>query len=129
MQFNPSGGARSNAVLHRQGDLQIPVEHGRELAACIPDAKFIEYPGGDHTYATGDVEAGSATSKSHHGASREFLADFERVLATVLFRISSFDRAAPHDGRRAWRNLLDRHDELALQVVEKHRGTLIKSTG
>jgi class 3 adenylate cyclase len=28
-----------------------------------------------------------------------------------------------------WRQLLDRHDQLAKEVIEKHRGTLIKSTG
>ena len=118
-------------VLHRQGDLQIPVEHGRELAACIPDAKFIEYPGGDHTYATGDVEAVLGDIEEFITGHRESSSlDFERVLATVLFTdIVDSTRSATTMGDRAWRNLLDRHDELALQVVEKHRGTLIKSTG
>ena len=118
-------------VLHRQGDLQIPVEHGRELAACIPDAKFIEYPGGDHTYATGDVEAVLGDIEEFITGHRESSSlDFERVLATVLFTdIVDSTRSATTMGDRAWRKLLDRHDELALQVVEKHRGTLIKSTG
>jgi len=118
-------------VLHRQGDLQIPVEHGRELAACIPDAKFIEYPGGDHTYATGDVEAVLGDIEEFITGHRESSSlDFERVLATVLFTdIVDSTRSAATMGDRAWRKLLDRHDELALQVVEKHRGTLIKSTG
>ena len=31
-------------VLHNKCDLQVPVE-GRELAACIPSPKLIEYPG------------------------------------------------------------------------------------
>jgi pimeloyl-ACP methyl ester carboxylesterase len=44
-------------VLHRQKDIVIPVDLGRELAAKIHDAKFIEYPGGDHAFFTGDVEA------------------------------------------------------------------------
>ena len=118
-------------VLHRQGDLQIPVEHGRELAACIPDAKFIEYPGGDHTYATGDVEAVLGDIEEFITGHRESSSlDFERVLATVLFTdIVDSTRSATTMGDRAWRKLLDRHDELALQVVEKHRGALIKSTG
>ena len=118
-------------VLHRQGDLQIPVEHGRELAACIPDAKFIEYPGGDHTYATGDVEAVLGDTEEFITGHRESSSlDFERVLATVLFTdIVDSTRSASTMGDRAWRKLLDRHDELALQVVEKHRGALIKSTG
>jgi pimeloyl-ACP methyl ester carboxylesterase len=44
-------------VLHRQKDVVIPVDLGRELAAQIHDAKFIEYPGEDHVFFTGDVEA------------------------------------------------------------------------
>jgi pimeloyl-ACP methyl ester carboxylesterase len=118
-------------VLHRQGDLQIPVEHGRELAACIPDAKFIEYPGGDHTYATGDVEAVLGDIEEFVTGHRESSSlDFERVLATVLFTdIVDSTRSAATMGDQAWRRLLDSHDQLAIQTVEKHRGTLVKSTG
>jgi pimeloyl-ACP methyl ester carboxylesterase len=118
-------------VLHRQGDLQIPVEHGRELAACIPDAKFIEYPGGDHTYATGDVEAALGDIEEFITGHREgSSSDFERVLATVLFTdIVDSTRSAATMGDQAWRRMLDSHDQLAIQTVEKHRGTLVKSTG
>ena len=35
-------------VLHRKTDRMIPAERGRELAAKIPGAKYIEYPDGDH---------------------------------------------------------------------------------
>jgi pimeloyl-ACP methyl ester carboxylesterase len=118
-------------VLHRQGDLQIPVERGRELAASIPDAKFIEYPGGDHTYATGDVEAVLGDIEEFITGHRESSSlDFERVLATVLFTdIVDSTRSAATMGDQAWRRLLDSHDQLAIQTVEKHRGTLVKSTG
>jgi pimeloyl-ACP methyl ester carboxylesterase len=118
-------------VLHRQGDLQIPVEHGRELAARIPDAKFIEYPGGDHTYATGDVEAVLGDIEEFITGHRESSSlDFERVLATVLFTdIVDSTRSAAAMGDQAWRRMLDSHDQLAIQTVEKHRGTLVKSTG
>ena len=118
-------------VLHNQGDVQVPVERGRELAACIPEAKLIEYPGGDHLFTTGDVEAALGDIEEFITGHRESSSsDSERVLATVLFTdIVDSTRSAATMGDRAWRKLLDRHDELALQVVEKHRGTLIKSTG
>jgi pimeloyl-ACP methyl ester carboxylesterase len=118
-------------VLHNQGDVQVPVERGRELAACIPEAKLIEYPGGDHLFTTGDVEAALGDIEEFITGHRESSSsDSERVLATVLFTdIVDSTRSAAAMGDRAWRKLLDRHDELALQVVEKHRGTLIKSTG
>jgi class 3 adenylate cyclase len=119
-------------VLHRHGDMQIPVEHGRDLAARIPGARFIEYPGNDHTpyfgsdheELLGDIEE---FMTGHRDSSP---GDIDRVLATVLFTdIVDSTRRAAETGDRAWRKLLDSHDELALQVVEKHRGTLIKSTG
>jgi class 3 adenylate cyclase len=118
-------------VLHNQGDVQVPVEHGRELAACIPDAKLIEYPGGDHIFTTGDVDAVLGDIEEFVTGHRESSSsDFERVLATVLFTdIVDSTRSAAAVGDQAWRRLLDSHDQLAIQTVERHRGTLVKSTG
>jgi pimeloyl-ACP methyl ester carboxylesterase len=118
-------------VLHNQGDVQVPVEHGRELAACIPDAKLIEYPGCDHIFTTGDVEATLGDIEEFITGHRESSSsDLERVLATVLFTdIVDSTRSAATMGDQAWRRLLDNHDQLAIQTIEKHRGTLVKSTG
>jgi pimeloyl-ACP methyl ester carboxylesterase len=118
-------------VLHNQGDVQVPVEHGRELAACIPDAKLIEYPGGDHIFTTGDVEAALGDIEEFITGHRESSSsDLERVLTTVLFTdIVDSTRSAATMGDQAWRRLLDNHDQLAIQTIEKHRGTLVKSTG
>ena len=119
-------------VLHRHGDMQIPVQQGRDLAAGIPGARFIEYAGNDHTpYFGGDHEELLGDIEEfitgHRDSSPE---DIDRVLATVLFTdIVDSTRRAAETGDRAWRKLLDHHDELALQIVEKHRGILIKSTG
>jgi class 3 adenylate cyclase len=118
-------------VLHNQGDVQVPVEKGRELAACIPDAKLIEYPGGDHMFTTGDVEAALGDIEEFITGHRESSSsDLERVLATVLFTdIVDSTRSAATMGDQAWRRVLDNHDQLAIQTIEKHRGTLVKSTG
>jgi pimeloyl-ACP methyl ester carboxylesterase len=118
-------------VLHNQGDVQVPVEKGRELAACIHDAKLIEYPGGDHMFTTGDGEAALGDIEEFITGHRESSSsDLERVLATVLFTdIVDSTRSAATMGDQAWRRLLDNHDQLAIQTIEKHRGTLVKSTG
>jgi pimeloyl-ACP methyl ester carboxylesterase len=118
-------------VLHNQGDVQVPVERGRELAARIPGAKLIEYPGGDHMFSTGDVEAALGDIEEFITGHRESSSsDFERVLATVLFTdIVDSTRSAAAMGDQAWRRMLDSHDQLAIQTVERHRGTLVKSTG
>lgn len=118
-------------VLHRTTDAQISVKLGRDLASQIPGARYIEYPTGDHMYFMGDVEA-------LHGDIEEFItghresqeADLERILATVLFTdIVDSTRSAAEKGDQTWRRLLDSHDQLAKQMVEKHRGILVKSTG
>ena len=54
----------------------------------------------------------------------------ERVLATVLFTdIVDSTRVAAELGDRQWRQVLDRHDQLARREVERWRGRYIKSTG
>jgi DNA-binding CsgD family transcriptional regulator len=43
-------------VLHRRRDAAVPIENGRYLAAHIPNAKFVELPGVEHTYFLGDQQ-------------------------------------------------------------------------
>ena len=56
--------------------------------------------------------------------------DTNRVLATVLFTdlVDSTGRAVEL-GDRAWRELIDRHDELARSEVARWTGQFVKSTG
>jgi class 3 adenylate cyclase/pimeloyl-ACP methyl ester carboxylesterase len=118
-------------VLHRRSDALVPVERGRELAAQIPGAKYIEYPDGDHAFWTGDVEALFGDIKEFVTGDRESSAfDLERVLATVLFTdIVDSTRSAAAMGDQQWSRLLESHNQMARQLVEKHRGNLVKSTG
>lgn len=118
-------------VLHRLGDATVPVELGRNLAAQIPNAKLIEYPGVDHAFWCGDTEALLGDIEEFVTGHRDSSpTDLERVLATVLFTdIIDSTRSAATMGDQAWRRLLDNHDQLAKQVVEKHRGALVKTTG
>ncbi len=54
----------------------------------------------------------------------------DRVLATILFTdiVGSTARASDL-GDRAWRDVLDRHDEISLAEVSRWHGRLVKSTG
>jgi len=118
-------------VLHRQTDALISTERGCELAAQIPDAEFIEYPGSDHAVWSGDVEAMLGDIQEFVTGERDSATiELERILATVLFTdIVDSTRSAVEAGDHTWRRLLDSHDQLAKQMVEKHRGSLIKTTG
>jgi class 3 adenylate cyclase len=118
-------------VLHRRTDLMVPVKRGREMAAQIPGGKYIEYPDGDHGYWTGDTTTIIGDIKEFiTGQREEVLDDLERVLATVLFTdIVGSTQSAVEMGDQPWRRLLDSHDQMAKQIVERHRGNLIKTTG
>ncbi len=56
--------------------------------------------------------------------------DTARVLATILFTdiVGSTERAAEL-GDRGWRQLLDRHDQVARAEVGRWNGSMVKSTG
>ena len=116
-------------VLHRAGNGFIGVEHGRELAAGIPGARFVEVPGADHLFHVGETEA-------MLGEIEEFLTgtrtapESDRVLATLLFTdvVGSTERAAAL-GDRAWRALLDAHHALVRRELERHRGREVEFTG
>ena len=118
-------------VLHRRTDVLVPVERGRDLAARIPGAKFIEYPDGDHLPWTGDVEAVVGDIREFVTGERESSSsDVERILTTVLFTdIVDSTSIAGEMGDQRWTRLLDSHDEIARQLIAKHRGHLVKTTG
>jgi class 3 adenylate cyclase len=118
-------------VLHRRTDALVPVASGRALAAQIPGAKYIEYASGNHMFWSDDVEAMLGDIEEFVTGHRESAtAELERILATVLFTdIVDSTRSAAEMGDKTWRRLLDNHDQLARQTVEKHRGNLIKTTG
>lgn len=118
-------------VLHRRTDIQVPIALGRELAEPIPGAKFVEYPEGDHVFWTGDTETVAGDVEEFVTGHRDTTAvELERVLATVLFTdIVDSTRSAAAMGDQRWRRMLDDHDQLAHQVIDRHRGNLVKSTG
>ena len=118
-------------VLHCRTDAQVDVAIGREIAKQIPGARYIEYPDGDHAFWTGDIESLLLDIEEFVTGHRDSASpDLERVLATVLFTdIVDSTQCAAQMGDEKWRKLLDQHDRVAGQMVENHRGKLVKSTG
>lgn len=71
-------------VIHRAGDICLPVEGGRYVASLIPGAKYVELEGGDHLPFVGDQEEIlDEIEQFLTGAKHEHQID--RVLVTVLF--------------------------------------------
>jgi class 3 adenylate cyclase len=116
-------------VIHRTEDRIIPVALGREVAALIPGARFVELPGTDTLLFSGDTdraveEIEEFLTGAHTGA------EFERILATLVFTdIVHSTRAAARVGDRAWRDLLDQHNELMRREFDRFRGREVATTG
>jgi class 3 adenylate cyclase len=114
-------------VTHHSDDRYVPVELGREVAALIRGARFIEYPGTD-TY--GWLDDAGLDDVEEFLTGRRGSSEVDRVLATVLFTdiVGSTAHAARlGDGR--WRSLLDEHNDLVRSRLVQWRGTEVKTIG
>ncbi len=114
-------------VVHAVDDSIIPVEAGQQLADGITGARLVTLPGVDHAFwfADGLVEE---VERFVTGAVHR--TEPNRILATVLFTdiVASTSRAAEL-GDRAWREVLERHDQLVDRTVSEHGGRVVKHIG
>jgi hypothetical protein len=120
----------ANAAGARQRRSPDGRRRGRWVAEWIPDARFVEVPGRDHfveptphwqQFTDTWLEFVTGSRRLHHS---------ERRLMTVVFTDivdSTSQTEAVGDG--PWRRLLDGHDRLAWEIIDRHRGTIVKSTG
>jgi class 3 adenylate cyclase len=116
-------------VVHRRDNPIVTVEQGRYVAEQIEGARFVVVPGADYGLAVGDVDAVIDEVEEFLTGSRPAHAT-DRVLATVLFTdiVDSTPRAVELGDAR-WREVLERHDELARAEVARFGGAIIDFTG
>jgi class 3 adenylate cyclase len=107
-------------VLRRANDTFFDARHSRYAAEQVPAATLVEVPAGGRF--ADEIE------RFLTGVRRPVVSD--RVLATVLFTdiVGSTERASAL-GDGAWRALLERHDILVRDEVQRHRGRFVKSLG
>ena len=114
---------RRDAVYHR-------AEHGRYLAAEIPNAELVELSGGDTApFFIGDttpvlsaIEQFITGDRTHHVP--------DRTLATVMFTdIVDSTRLAAQLGDARWLDTLERHNRLTRQYIQRYHGKEINTTG
>jgi class 3 adenylate cyclase len=117
-------------VLHRTDDTAEPVEQARYIGEHVPNAEVVELPGTEHAPFAGDAERVLRELRRFVSAVRDEEAEFDRVLATVLFTdlVGSTERAAAL-GDRAWRELVERHHTIIRGLLARYRGTEVDTAG
>jgi len=116
-------------ILRRTGDLDMDVGVARYMASRIAGAKYIELPGDDHLPFVGDQEAILDEIEEFLTGARQH-AELDRVLATVLFTdmVGSTERSAALGDKR-WRDLLEAHNRVMREELDRFRGREIDTAG
>ena len=120
-------------VLHRQEDRAFGVEHGRELAAALPNAELVLLPGAEHLPQQGDSQAVLDAVDVFLGDEPRPavpVADKGSGLHVILFTdIEGSTTLTQRLGDAAARDLLRVHDMILRAALRRHGGTEIKHTG
>ena len=117
-------------ILHRTGDQVYNIAGARFAAEHISGARFVELPGGDHLPYAGDTDLLISEIDRFLRSVREEEAEFDRVLATVMFTdiVGSTERSSAL-GDRHWQNVLADHDRVVRGSLARYRGREIKTLG
>jgi class 3 adenylate cyclase len=116
-------------VLHREGDRMIHLGAGRYMAEQIPGAKLVVLPGDDHLFFVGDTDSMLDEIEEFLTGSRS-AADASTVTTNILFTdIVGSTQLQARLGPREWSRLTDEHDVAVREVLTRHRGRKVKSTG
>ncbi len=117
-------------VMHRLGDTSERVEQARYIGQKIGGAEVVELPGTEHAPFMGDTETVLSRLRTFIGAIREEEAEFDRVLATVLFTdlVGSTEQAVAL-GDRGWRDLVEPHHATIRSLLVRYRGNEVDTAG
>ncbi len=115
--------------MHRTADRDANVEEGRYIAAHIPGARFLEFPGADHSWWTQGREAILDETEELVTGTRP-APQPNRVLATVLFTdiVGSTERVRALGDQR-WADLLERHRTAVRRELDRFRGREVDTAG
>ncbi len=116
-------------VMHRVDDRDSHIEEGRYIAAHIPGARLVEFPGADHSWWTQDQDAIIDQIEELVTGARP-TPQANRVLATILFTdiVGSTERVREL-GDHAWTQLLARHHAAVRRELERFRGHEVDTAG
>lgn len=116
-------------IIHRAGDLVADVSHGRFLAKHLPNATYVEIPGRDHVPWGNDFELIMAEVEGFLTGQRPTRSTGGSIRTIMFTDIVASTQQLAALGDRAWAELLQRHDEIGTNVVERFGGRCVKGTG
>ena len=117
-------------VMNRTGDPVANIDAARDLAARIPGARFVEFPGDIHPFFAGPAVDEALVEIETFVTGVRLPPRVERVLATVLFTdiVGSTQRAVALGDRR-WRDLLEAHNRVVRRALEQFQGREVNTVG
>jgi pimeloyl-ACP methyl ester carboxylesterase len=116
-------------LLHSVNDRGTLVGASRYMAARIPGARLVEFPGSDHMPWLSDAE-GMLDQIEEFVTGTKGAVEIDRILATVMFTdiVGSTEKAAAL-GDHAWRDLLQAHHAKVRAELARFRGKEIDTAG
>lgn len=122
-------------VIHRKGDLNVPIALGQQIAAGIPGAVFVPVEGVISPFSSGDTEpilrAALPFLSRNAGVTRaESSAAESASVRTVLFTdLVAHTEMMSRLGDERGRAVLREHERITREVLKAHDGHEIKTMG
>jgi class 3 adenylate cyclase len=115
-------------VMHRQRDRAMPFRLGRELAALIPNARFVPLEGTIHLPWLGDADSVLRAIQQFLGVCRE--APGAGAFRTILFTdMEGSTSLTQRLGDAKAQEVLRTHNRIVRDALKAHTGSEIKHTG
>jgi len=110
------------------GRLRVQMPDGTELEVGPGDV--FEFPPGHDAWVVGDEPWVSVDFEAMRGYARTEPSAGRRALYSILFTdiVDSTALAVAH-GPAGWRDVVSRHNEVSERIVDRHGGSLVKTTG
>ncbi len=125
--------AAPTLVLHRLDDQVVPIGFGRQLAALLPDARFVALPGANHLPGSEEEAlevAGRIIDFLSEADEREDNPPEAAALQTILFTdLESSTALTQRVGDSAAQEVLHGHNQVVRRALAANGGREVKHTG